>query len=216
MGISQDDYKQHQASKDEDDFKTSINKKMQRLILEIDMLNNCLDESIAQQGSFEVECKTEINEILNLTTLSLKEFRQSLGDVLTEFIGYEKKFNNMQISIESKVHVSDFNEKISRLEQMIENLHKEKASIRNDFIALVQRLSKDFDNKLIKLKDEILAMPSEIPHLKKFYDQKIELVELNGQNGVLRSSNNEKQIMLLERKIENIYQLIKKLEIAKE
>jgi len=78
----------------------------------------------------------------------------------------------------------------------------------------LNRFTQEVDNNLKVNKEEILSIPSELPHLKKMLDQRIELVELNGQNAVLRSSNNERQILLVERKIENIYQLVKKLDIT--
>ncbi len=153
---------------------------------------------------------------MSSTLSSLKDFRQELGDISTILENNKRWIRQVRSEIEDCVDLSTFNEKISALHDCIKSLQEEKISMRIEFNGLIDRIKLDFENKLKNQRQEILSIPSEVPNIKKEMDQKIELVELNGQNAVIRSSNNEKQILLVERKIENLYQLIKRLEIAKE
>lgn len=213
MGIQKREFHEAQQMKAEEDFKYHTNQRIQNLQFAIDMINKSLASCVAAQGSDKNCVDTQIAEVMNATMSSLKEFRQELGDMATQMTNTNNWIRQVRSEIEDCVETSHFNEKISHLHDCIKKLHSEKDSMRKEFNGLIDRLKSDFENRLKAQKEEILAMPSEVPNLRKLMDQKIELVELNGQNAVLRSSNNEKQIMLVERKIENLYQLIKKLDL---
>lgn len=213
MGIQKREFHEAQQMKAEEDFKYHTNQRIQNLQFAIDMINKSLASCVAAQGSDKNCVDTQIAEVMNATMSSLKEFRQELGDMATQMTNTNNWIRQVRSEIEGCVETSTFNEKISHLHDCIKKLHSEKDSMRKEFNGLIDRLKSDFENRLKAQKEEILAMPSEVPNLRKLMDQKIELVELNGQNAVLRSSNNEKQIMLVERKIENLYQLIKKFDL---
>lgn len=122
----------------------------------------------------------------------------------------------MNEEIDKRASQLDF-ERINRiLCERMDRLEKDRGVIRKEVNEQIERRYADFQTKLEANKQEIISRPSEIPDLRRLIDQKIELIELNGQNAVLRSANNEKQIMLVERKIENIYQLIKRIDINKQ
>ena len=216
IGMDKQKYKEWQEIKAEEDFKSSVVQKLQNLQFAINDLNENLLNVDAKYGSAIKDCEIEIHHVMDSCMTSLKEFKQSVDGC--ERLCNESKnwIRTLNTTIEDCPTRSDFNEKISHLHDYIKCLHNEKDSMRKEFNGLIDRLKLDLDAKLKAQKEEILAIPSEIPNLRKVMDQKIELVELNGQNAVLRSSNNEKQIMLTERKIENIYQLLKKHEISKQ
>lgn len=216
MGIPNKEYYEAQQIKAEEDFKYHTNQRIQNLQFAIDMINKSLALFVAAQDSDKNCVDTQIAKVMETTMSSLKEFRQELGDMATQMTNTNNWIRQIRSEIEGCVKTSQFNEKISHLHDCINRLNSEKDAMRKEFNGLIDRLKLDFENRLKAQKEEILAIPSEIPDLKKLMDQKLELVELNGQNGVLRSSNNERQIMLLERKIENIYQLFKQLDINKQ
>lgn len=212
-GMQIKEYKEAQARKAEDDFKFQTNQRIQNLQFAIEMINKSLSQTIANEGSLESQCKAEVNELMNVQMTLSKEFRQTLIDMQTDVTFLERAIMKMQHSLNERIEISVFNETISDLNEEIESLQRDRDSMRKEFNGMIQRLKIDFDAKLKAQKEEILAIPSEIPNLRKVMDQKIELVELNGQNAVLRSSNNEKQIMLVERKIDNLYQLLKEVQM---
>jgi hypothetical protein len=214
IGMDKQKYKEWQEIKAEDDFKSSVVQKLQNLHFAINDLNENLLKTDAKNGSAVKDCEIEIHHVMDSCISSLKEFRELVTGC--ERLCNESKnwMRTLNIAIEDCPTRSDFNDKISHLHDSITRLHNEKDSMRKEFNGLIDRLKLDFDSKLKKQKEEILAIPSEVPNIRKIMDTKLELVELNGQNAALRSSNNERQIMLVERKIENLYQLIKKLDIS--
>ncbi len=214
MGMKKQDYVEMQDLIAEKDFKFQVNHRIQSLEFAIDDLSKSLEKSIADQGSVKLSCSTQIQDVVNLTTSSLKEFRHQIGDIYTEFAARERWFKQMKDTVDKKIDSSSACEKISRSDEAIQQVRLENELMLKEFTNLIERLKADFTEKLKEQKQEILSIPSQIPSLKKDIEKQIELIELNGQNSLLRSSNNEKQIMLVERKIDNLYQLIKKIEIS--
>ncbi len=212
VGTSQDDYVNFQAKKAEEDFRYSTNVSIGNLERSFQNVISRIEKLDAEYGSREVSVRQELNEVMNSTMASLKEFRQTLGDFGTELFNLKVQVANIKVSLQDYVLKEDFDDTISDMKDSYDFQKKYQEAMARDFVSSIERLRNEYDDKLKAMKAEILAVPSEIPALKKLIDQKLELVDLNGQNAVLRSSNNEKQIQLVERKIENIYQLIKKVD----
>lgn len=212
-GISQEEYKRKQESLHQEKFQFDANQRMQNLQFQVTKLKENIEEILAAQGVDKRCVDTQLEQIMEATMNSLKEFRQNIGDFKTGMEIMDKGIKAQNSMIDACVEKSEFNEKLSHLHECIKRLHGEKDAMRKEFNGLIERLKLDFDQRLKATRAEILAMPSEVPALRHLMDQKIELVELNGQNAVLRSSNNEKQILLVERKIDNLYQLLKALDM---
>ncbi len=209
-------YQELQDIKNEEVFKYMTNQKIQNLDSDLQHLQECVDKLIASGCSDKKGTDIQLQNMTEVCMSTLKEFKQTLGNMSTDLINNKNWMKQVRSEVEECVSIYNFNEKISHLHDCVKLSHAENESMRKEFKDLIERLKADFDSKLKAMKEEIISRPSEIPDLRKMIDQKIELVELNGQNSLLRSSNNEKQILLVERKIENIYQLIKKFELAKQ
>lgn len=216
MGMSKEQFQKTQSIKEDEDFKFNTNQRIQNLQFAIDMINKSLSESIANYGSQKVYYDGLMANVGASLGISLREFREQLDDFRVSLNIYSSAMACVSEEVKENVSLSDFQEKISLLESLIVKLHREKEELRKEFKDAIHRLSQEFDVKMKTQKTEILNMPSEIPAMRKLFDQKLEIVELNGQNAILRSSNNERQLTLIEKKIENIYQLMKKFDLTKQ
>lgn len=216
IGMSREQFQKTQTIKEDEDFKFNTNQRIQNLQFAIDMINKALSDSIANQGSQKVYCDNIVNNIGVSLAESLRKFSQQLDDFRVSVKIYSSVTACVSEEVKECVSLSSFKEKISLLEGLIEKLHRDREELRKEFKEANHRLSQEFDGKLKAQKTEILNMPSEIPAMRKLFDQKLEIVELNGQNAILRSSNNERQLTLIEKKIENIYQLMKKFDLTKQ
>ncbi len=216
MGMDKQKYKEAQELRAEEDFKYNTLQKLQNLQFAINDLNEQLLTVDAKHGSSVKDCEIEIHQVMDSCMASLKEFRQSVDSCERLCQDSKSWIKTLNTAIEDCPTKEEHQSSLSELSEEIKKLRSEKESMRKEFNGLIERLKLDFDSRLKACKEEILSRPSEIPDLRKLIDQKIELVELNGQNAVLRSANNEKQIMLVERKIENLYQLIKRIDINKQ
>ncbi len=211
-GISQEEYLATQAIKAEEDFKNQTNQSLGDLHRFVIKIDKSVYDLLALVGSNNVALDQQLTEVMTSTMSSLKEFRQELGDFGTQLFNLKISQAQVKVSLEDYISRDCFDREVGSLVAEIKELKNYQESMKRDFMACIERLHDQFDDKLKSMKAAILAIPSEIPALKSLIEQKLELVDLNGQNAVLRSSNNEKQIQLVERKIENIYQLIKKVD----
>lgn len=215
-GMSKEEYQRRQEQCEQEKFIVETNKRLQNIELSLARLQKEIQSFEAERGSLESSCNSQINEIMNSTMSSLKEFRQTIGDYKTYIENQNVKLTAMQHSLDLYVKQEEFKEYEDYSFKIHESIKFTIRKFREEYNGLLERQKIDFSNQLKELKEELLSRPTGVPELQKLLESKIELVELNGQNAVLRSSNNEKQILLVERKIDNIYQLIKKIELSKE
>jgi len=217
MAIKKEEYVAFQANKDQQDFRVDTVSKLNALQNDLDLLNEHLRNHIARQGSDHVEHDQDISKVMDSCMESLKEFRMRL-ELQEEAAIRSETFCDVFHEEVKKNYIprKEYEEEITFLKGCIERLHSDYVQVRTYFTSLLSTARKDFDEKLAHAKSDILSRPSEIPALKALFEEKLELVTLNGTNSVLRSSNCEKQIMLLERKIEQVMLMIKKIDIARQ
>ncbi len=216
MGIDKEKYKEAQSKIAEQDFKYNTCQEIQNLKFAIDEINDELTKLTADSSSNEKENEIQIDKVMQTCVTSLKEFRSTFDGLerkVSDCASWSKTLNN---SIEDCPTRQEFEKKLSNLLELLRLSKLEKESMYKDFKSLIERMQADFEARLKATKEEIFNLPSELPEFKKLVNQKIEFVDLNGQNAVLRSSNNERQIQLVERKIEHIYQLIKKNDLTRQ
>lgn len=213
-GFGEDYYVESQKQKAEEDFKTQANDRIQKLEFAIDEINTDLTQAFAIQSSDKTEIAIKFENLMQSTISNLKDFRREFGELTSLIQKQGEKITQLQDRQRQLVDESRLNEKFSHLNREVLRLLSEQDVMRHEFNGMIQRLGMDISTRMKAQKEEILAVPSQLPGLKQEIDSNIALVEINCQNAVLRSGNNEKQLMLVERKIDNLYQLVKQLQIA--
>lgn len=129
--------------------------------------------------------------------------------------------------------VLDFNEKLKkalddqsyvldRFLDLFDQFHSFKKDIddklnnQNDYIkSQAQNIVSNLIKQMEVLRYDVMSSPSTLDSIKKELLQKVDAISLDSQNACLRSGNTDKQLQLQERKIENIYLLLKKNELTK-
>ncbi len=215
-GLSKEEYQRRQEQCEAEKFTVQTNKRLQDIELSLREHEKQLNTHQAFQGEIKSDVSSQINEIITLTMGSLKEFRQAIGDFDTHMKKQDAKLQAMKEQQDLLASEEDVGIWNSSLWEAIKDIHSKIDLIRKENNGLIDRLKIDLFNQIKSLREELIARPTGLPELQRLLESKIELVELNGQNAVLRSSNNEKQLLLVDRKIDNIYQLIKKLELSKQ
>lgn len=214
MGIPKQEYENAQQLKADHDFKYQTNQTIQFIQISIQNLNGMFSEVIAKLGDHKSNVHTKIREMEELIAGTVKIVTRYLDEFKKLVESNKECIKEIMVQQDDYVLRYEMVEKISMINEEIESIREHRENIQRDFKHLIDRCSQQVDAKLVAQKEEILSKPSEVIPIIKELNQKIDLVELNGQNALLRSSNNEKQIMLVERKIENLYQLLKKLDIS--
>ena len=206
--------KAFQANKDANDAQNDIHARFFNIETSLDNLKDGLDLHANMFGVSSTETHQQF-EVLEARYLErIKELSNCINSIRTDYKTLSdvstSNYNNITSSV---VYKKDWMNLISVLTERNDSLEKQLAIQRQEFLALNAKTSHDFNVKLAALRKEFLEKPSEIEDLKTSFKDQLELVSLNGTNSQLRSSNNEKHVQLIDKKIENIYQLIKQLEL---
>ena len=213
-GLDQETIEDMQKEKNDNDQVLHVNMKLQALQFGIDDINKCISEVIAKQGSFEVACMGSIQKLVENTKEIINGYNKTISKMQLDVDHVQTVVSQMLSYSSNFVEKATHGQHIQEVQERIKEILKDKNSLAVEVHGLIDRLKIDFSQRMAVQKNDILSIPSELPSLRKDIDQKIELVELNGQNAHLRSSNNEKAIMLLERKLDQVYQLLKQIQIA--
>lgn len=213
MGISKKEFENHQSEKADDDFKYQTNQKIQEIQLSIDELSLFISKTCELQKHNKVDCDIQHGQLTTMVMDKLKGFNSTLDNfdkVVKELVSTTTKSLER---LDDFVLKTQFSQDLDHINKVIHALDRIVDNLRNEVTAALRIKTCDFDAKLKALKEEILSRPTGIPELRKELDDKIELATLNGTNSVLRTTNNERQLLLIDKKIENIYQLIKQIEL---
>ena len=205
-----------QDQKEESDFRFQTNQKLQNLQFSIDMINKTLNQCLAVQGTNKVELDIKMAKNLDSCMVMMKDFRSILDDFEMKITDH---YSTLSRSIDDVkplyITRKDHDGEIASLKAVYTELKKEYHQFCQQVNLLVQRSTSDNAEKIKAFIQEIQSKPSPIADLKKQLEEKLEMVALNGTNSVLRSTNNEKQVALIEKKIEQIFLLIKQMELGK-
>ncbi len=212
-----DEQKQFQAEKNEADFKISVSQRFQKFEDAIKRLKNQLDSIHNLHQENQLENTHATHEMHDNCMTSLKDLRLITDDVYKQIKILSDQYNSILNYVSSHYvtkmdHSKDYIDSIDCDVKM----KQEMAAHRNEMKALYAKHKNEIETQLASFMQIMNSKPDPIPDVKALFDEKLELVSLNGQNSVLRSTNNEKHIHLIEKKIENIYQLIKQIQLEKQ
>jgi Sec-independent protein translocase protein TatA len=214
-GISREEYQKHQEIKIDQDFMQQTNQRLQNLGFSIDHINNAINDLYSKLTTHQVNTEIEMTKIMDSCVKSLKDFRKIMDEFDKEVKHLSKMSDNYQQAEKNNLSLLHglYNEN-TNFKQEIEVIKVKHENFRKEIFDLINRQSIEFNAKLKSVKEDIVSTPTGIPEMKRYFEQKIEISELNGQNAILRSSNNERQIMLIEKKIENLYQQLKSIDLT--
>ena len=214
MGMERNVYIDSQKGKEVEEFKFSTNQRIQNLQFAIDSINKMLSDSIANHGSEKKDIEIQISLFKDSIISSLKEFKNTIIQ-LEKMTEANKSLTAELLKVQMLyVPKSDLDEKISHLNESILKLHSEKVSMRKEFNELIERLKMEVEIKVKISKKEILETPTDLPKVKILLDQNIELSETYYKSCAERFAKDEQKILMLEKKILNIYELMKEFKIS--
>lgn len=214
MGKSKEEIVAHQENKFQSDFIEQTNRKINCFEDDLDKCYQLVENFNQSLESKIKSLEIEISNMQEKNAAGIRKFNDLVDGFLENFHILESDLEDISTVIAKqeestkKIHLS--------VDNLVDNFYQvrnEMSSMRNGISNDIGDCSRVFDYKLKVLKEEILSKPSPTENLKQEFSQKIEMVELNSQNGVLRASNCEKSIQLLERKIEQVNAMIRAIQI---
>lgn len=217
-----------------------ISTQMSSLDPKIDAISASVEMQARQTHDQINETKANINNIKqNFQEVFSSVSKKTELEILRDYV--EKNHaaffaaldNAKTLSIDANFNIASINDRIDNIKYNIaETVKKVTANsdqitaMLNAFEAFKQYSSsqlvsesaksrKEFDEKMTILKNEVTGSPSSLESLKSELVKKMEGIALDGSNAILKANNSAAQISILEKKIENIYLLLKKLELSK-
>jgi len=210
-GISKDEYRAKQTEKAKDDQSEYFNESINKLSNSIDTLRQNIEDLRATTGTFLSHVSSELKEFKIQLDYVSHETKGRLGDVCLELEGHKGRYKILEENFQSIKDLAETcDRETSYLWHEVSRLETEAESCASADSAYREDQNQKFDQKLKQQLDFILSRPTGVPELRKDLEAQIELNTVNGQNSILRSSNCEKDILLINKKIEQIFLLLKR------
>lgn len=144
-------------------------------------------------------------------------FQSEVDKIKVNHVELLNVLSNMKNDFSSgKNEVSGISGKISDLSNQMLNLLNAFESLKqfssSQIYSASQKTQQDFEEKLKGLKAELKTAPDD---LRTEFEKKLEGITLDGSNAVIKSTNTAAQVGIIEKKIENLYLLLKQVQLAK-
>lgn len=164
------------------------------------------------KNSHYINVKTHQEVIDEFKKKIISEINAFIADMKTNFYEISHDIELIQKKMLTYENLPSMTDKIkSKLDSILPEVNRFKSELydqNNQFRDSIRTLVEEF-------KQNILNKPSEIPSLKSDFDAKLKNAYLDLENANIRTQNLEKQILFMEKKIENVMLLVKKIELDK-
>lgn len=185
-------------------------------------LINSIGDRIGVCEKFKDEMKnleSKIFSIRNDISSSVYELKESYRSSVSNQSDMQSKID---FSIE---RLNQCEGKLSEFISLFENVKKDNESFKvtsfeymdGSMKTMYDQMNKFFsaiNDKMVKMENQLDLFPEMLENFKKDISHDLEMVKLNGSGAVLKAGNSEKQIQLMEKRIENIQLLLKKYELS--
>lgn len=130
-----------------------------------------------------------------------------------------------------KIEIDSISQKLNKVNDVTEDHQKRLENLENNFITLkssqenkisflqdhfnasLNALKKEIQNSLLKMQTDLTVSPASVYEQNNNLVRKLESASLDGTNAMLKVNNMDLAIRIVEKKIENLSILIKKLEL---
>lgn len=205
------------------------NVEIRKVKCSLEDLSSTIQDDISHFKEGLYDCKSKIRNIIESSVQkssidqlqkeqkSLKSMSDKVIDRLIDMSDSLKDYNLNFEEYKKLNSIETFQEQIDNIEFSLKDTSNNISNKIKNCVTL-DTLSKFYSSKvepeLISIKDQLINQPS-LESLQKNMMEKIEKISLDASNSVLKANNCSKQIEIVERKIENISLLVKKIELSK-
>lgn len=205
-----------QEIKNYNDSLSAINSKLNSLSAEINNVEQKMVKNNATVCSQIKSLEIEIQKIKCNLEFGQKKLESKTNDQDVKLENHKKSlFTLHELEKKNAEHLNELLRKIQFLSDDLKNVFhlfsKTERHFCNELTAIEFKLNKN----IFKAKEEILSQPSEAHKVRKDLEEKISShsLDVNGIMKEIRFSRHD--MMVMEKKIENIYTLIERLQKAK-
>ena len=201
----------------EDLFKKETRDALSSVQVYVDMVNKSMND-LRQDMEMQKNSISYLLEQLHqkIDALDLKT-QKGIGDCLD----YTQKVTSQQYDTISQMQLqlsgrNVLQNDITSIKQKMDELNQEMIRFKSEIREYISQSIDQIEKKNLQFIQEVKSIPSEASEIKKQLEEKIDVISLDGSNALLRSSNCEKHLNLIEKKIECIMLLIKKIDLTQQ
>ena len=110
--------------------------------------------------------------------------------------------------------IREYRASVAALQAQVSELARGTNACTGAIADLMQTVKRQTDDQILALKTELKGSPSSLESTKAELLSQFKTAQMDASNSVLKANNSAKQIELIERKIENLALLVKKLELS--
>ena len=199
----------------EDLFKKETRDALSSVQVYVDMVNKSMND-LRQDMEMQKNSISYLLEQLHqkIDALDLKT-QKGIGDCLD----YTQKVTSQQYDTISQMQLqlsgrNVLQNDVTSIKQKMDELNQEMIRFKSEIREYISQSIDQIEKKNLQFIQEVKSIPSEASEIKKQLEEKIDVISLDGSNALLRSSNCEKHLNLIEKKIECIMLLIKKIDLT--
>ena len=194
--------------------RTSMIQRLQALEIAMAAMNGNISELFGKYRTLE----KSLNIMLENHTKDIKDaFRKHINmvekatDKMAE--NASKAISESNEATQKFVSKDEHVNAITSISNIVKNLNIEVQKFEETILSLTHQTAANFNQKLEDHKNAIAALPSEIPGVKKEIIDRISLIAIDGQNAIARTVNFERQVIMIEKRLEQLSLLIRNLEL---
>lgn len=197
-----------------DEIKKEIQDKYESIRTYVDSMNEAIKNNVEQQESLKVASNIKhnglIDEFKNLEHRVIGYIQDQKEQISSAIGDHLNIIQRLGASVFPKeildAILPDLKGRVDQSESELIRFKNEIHSAMDDFVSEVHK-------KIEAFKQEIKNQPCPLDEVKKEIKEKLDIVSMDCQNSQLRSANCEKHLNLIEKKIESIMLLIKKIDL---
>jgi len=204
--------------------RNSASKKIESLQVQIDMVK---DDAVHQKQLILNDCKNLTQDMASNSQVksALEEINQkiklidSLNSIVNSFD--QKIIDQASLSsaffVELSLKINGIQDYIRSFEEKLSFCVAGQNSAKTECFDRYDKLIYDYQkyvaDKVESLKNDLKGSSSDLKSIKEELMSKLESIALDGSNAVLRATNASSKVVLVEKKIENLYLLVDKLQL---
>ncbi len=202
-----------QEIKNHNDSVLSTNISINNLKDHIDQLSKKLDAHVAASSNTFVFYNIDIDKLKKSFDQLSSKCEYSLNDFSSNIQSNNKRIEDLAKTFESYVkNQKDQNEKLSLLDNLILGIQDKICNFFSNIKNEIYRNQLKSEDSLRDLKQEILNRPSEAKVVKKEIEDKMSIWAIDFSGLMKEIQINKKTDFITQKKIENLYTLIERLE----
>lgn len=172
-------------------------------------------KKIISESSLKSVSKDELDQFKTSVNSLHSAMGERMRNLIDKVVSLQDQSTSLPVIIENNHNnlINEISSIRNSTNELRENMSIDRFKIRDIDEKTLPLVKKEISSSIDLLKKDLQKNIINPNAIKEELQKKMDLIELDGKNAVLRSTNSEKQVEMIKKQIENIYLLLKKHEL---